>query len=120
MKARTAKKAKGKGPDTSLLIDGLYSARETVCDIRSGPIANQVTAKAEVRVCDNEDDARVDTVIVHWTTTRDRFVDDNLTREEMKSDGESFRLDEIEPWAFAIYRAVLFAKKQGYLPSGVA
>ena len=126
MSARTAAKMKArKGLDTSLFIDGEFSHREAVCDVRTGPPENTVTAKATILVCDNEDDRKVDTVLVHWTMGRDCFKitgpkpgQSTLTREEPDQGDDSFKLDEVEAWATALYRAVQLAKTQGYLPNG--
>jgi hypothetical protein len=120
MPARTKKpkagKAKGKKSDTSLLVDGLFSSREAVCEIRSGPPENEVAVKAEISVTDNEDVAKIDTVLVNWSATRSRFVDGAFTREETRRDGDTFKLDEAEAWITALYRAMVLAKAQGYLP----
>ena len=113
-----AKAGTGKSLDTGLFIDGLFSSRETVCELRLGPQENTVRARAKISVCDNEDDSKVDTVLVNWEMGRDHFVDGQFTRGETECDGTSFHLDEAEVWVTALYRAVQFAKKQGYLPSG--
>jgi len=130
MSARTAlaKKKAGQGKAKEpIFISGLYSSRRAECELQSGPQENQVSAKAEILVCDNEDDKKVDTVLVNWTLERSCFkmtgpkpTDSTLTREEPDQGDESFKLDEVEVWATALYKAVQLAKKQGYLPSGVA
>lgn len=129
MPARTAKKAKskaGKGKAKEpIFISGLYSSRRAECELESGPQENQVSAKAEILVCDNEDDKKVDTVLVNWTLERSCFKitgpkpgQSTLTRAERACDGTSFKLDEVETWVSALYKAVQLAKSQGYLPSG--
>lgn len=108
--------------DTSLFIDGEYSTHEAVVELRSGPADNEVGMMAEVSIVDaeNEDPTKVDTVLVHWSMWRACLANGVYSREETRCDGDTFKLDEIESWVTALYKAVQLAKKRGYLPSGPA
>ena len=41
---------------------------------------------------------------------RDRFIDGESSREETKCNGLSFRLDEVDAWTTALYKAMQRAK----------
>lgn len=107
-------------PD-QIMIDAAFTTRCSEVHVR-GSAANggEVNAEVEIRLEDNLSRRVTEPVLIHWEMFWVGQVDGEWEREArhpFPHADMTFALDEIEPFATALYQAVQLAKKQGYLGS---
>jgi hypothetical protein len=104
------------------LVDAAFTSRHSEVHIRTGPLDNSVSAEVDLHIGDdkNEKLRNFPEVLVTWTMSRYRVVNGEseiIEDHPVPHSDMSWRNDEIEAFATALYQAVQLAKKQGYLPA---
>jgi hypothetical protein len=127
MSARTATKAKAKVLRFSRepFVDSEYSTKHAEVQIRTGRLDDDVRCQVDLSVYDreNSDGHFAERVSILWELDRHRQREDGNGFELIEDHPTPhsdmlFRVDEIEAFATALYKAVQLAKSRGYLPSG--
>lgn len=128
MSARmAAAKAKVLPFSTEPFVDSEYSTKHAEVQIRTGRVDDDVRCQVDLSVYDREnpDGHLAERVSILWELDRHRqredgkgfeFIEDHPTPHA----DMHFRVDEIEAFATALYRAVRLAKQRGYLMDGGA
>jgi hypothetical protein len=102
------------------LVDCAFTTRSSEVHVRTGPDNDSVNTSVALRMEDNLSPKVSNPVAVHWEMFRFRTGNGEPERIDLHVGSHpdmSFRLDEVEGFATALYQAVQLAKKQGYLPA---
>lgn len=102
-----------------VLIDAAFTSRTSEVHVCTGPDDDSVNTEVSLHMEDNLSAKVSNPVAVHWEMFRFRTrngVPERIDLHVGSHADMSFRLDEIEAFATALYEAVQLAKKQGYLP----